>query len=239
MSIQQVQKKKRERKLLEEFRKCYPDFLVQTSSQVLGIELFEFHKKEKGERSSRIRQRESFHEQLAKCAQALFEAKYQIPLLVMLHGHGNQRSARPLELNDFADTIASLVEQHVPQIAFQDSRLDHRTLRDTPVARIVHSFTITRLRPEITGLWTFTETSWSETSFDELQQEITIKDAKLDTYLRQCSLAWLLIIVGGQSIATIVDFPRDLPQYPFQFRFERVLIYDRIKQTVVNLKRDR
>src|SRR6266498_450350 len=83
LSTKQTQKKQREKELLDEFGALYvdfpigtiveaeePDFLVQTSSQVLGIELLEFHKKEGGERSSQIRQRENFHERLAQRAQA-------------------------------------------------------------------------------------------------------------------------------------------------------------------------
>ena len=87
LSSQQVQKKQREKELLAEFGALYadfpvgtlieseePDFLIRAGSQILGIEVLEFHKKENSERNSRIRERESFHEQLAKQAQSLFEA---------------------------------------------------------------------------------------------------------------------------------------------------------------------
>lgn len=251
MSTQQLQKKQREKELLDEFRVLYtnfpsgtiieseePDFLVQTNSQVLGIELLEFHKKEDGERSSQIRQRESFHERLAERAQVLFEARYQIPLQITLHGHGRQRNANPPEFESLASCVADLVEQNIPQGLYETLNLDHRILRNTPIARVIHSFSITRLRSAATGLWVFTESSWPETSFDELQREITTKDVKVTKYLEQCSSVWLLIAVGGRYIATMADFPKDLPEHPFQFRFERVLIYNRVARNIVALARN-
>ncbi len=251
LSTKQTQKKQREKELLDDFRALYadfpigapveseePDFLVQISGQVLGIELLEFHKKEDGERSSQIRQRESFHERLAQRAQAFFEAKYQIPLQVMLHGHGHQRNVRPLEFESLASCVADLVEQHIPQIPFQTLDLDRTALRDTSISRVIHSFSITRLKTEAMGAWVFSETSWPETTFDELQQEIAIKDAKIEKYLEQCSSVWLLIVVGGRYIATMADFPKDLPQHPFQFRFERVLLYNRVTRNILSLVRD-
>jgi hypothetical protein len=251
LSSQQTQKKQREKELLDEFAALYadfpigtlveseePDFLVQTGSQVLGIELLEFHKKEDSQRSSQIRQRESFHEQLAQRAQALFEAKYQIPLQVMLHGHGHQRNARPPELELLASCVADLVEQHIPQILFQTLDLDRSALRDAPVAGVIHSFSITRLQSEAMGVWVFSEASWPETSFDELQQEIAIKDTKVEKYLEQCSSVWLLIVVGGRYIATMAEFPGNLPEHSFQFRFERVLIYNRVTRNIFALTRD-
>jgi hypothetical protein len=84
----------------------------------------------------------------------------------------------------------------------------------------------------------FSEASAPETSFDELQQEIAIKDAKVEKYLEQCSSVWLLIVVGGRYIATMADFPKDLPAHPFQFRFERVLIYNRVTLNIIALTRE-
>src|SRR3954466_7768713 len=126
LSSQQIQKKQREKELLAEFGALYadfpvgtlleseePDFLIRTGSQILGIEVLEFHKKENSERSSRIRERESFHEQLAEQAQSLYEAKHPIPLQVLFHGHGHQRNARPRDRALLATSVADLVEQHI------------------------------------------------------------------------------------------------------------------------------
>jgi hypothetical protein len=209
-----------------------------TSSQILGIEVLEYHKKENSERSSRIRERESFHEQLAEQAQSLFEAKHPIPLQVIFHGHGHQRNARPHDRELLAASVADLVRQHIPRVPFQTVDLDRITLRDTPIGRVIHSFTITKLKAEATGLWAFAETSAPETSFDKLQQEISIKDAKIEKYLERCLSVWLLIIIGGRYIATMADFPRDLAEYPFRYRFERVLIYNRVSKNIVPLLRN-
>src|SRR5262249_46897493 len=116
--------------------------------------------------------------------------------------------------------------------------LDRIVLRDTPIGRVIHSFSMTRLKSEAIGLWAFTETTAPETSFDELQQEISIKDVKIEKYLEQCSSVWLLIVVGGRYIATMADFPRDLAAHPFHFRFDRVLIYNRVTKNIVPLVRD-
>jgi hypothetical protein len=251
LSSQQIQKKQREKELLAEFGALYadfpvgtvieseePDFLIKTSSQILGIEVLEFHKKENSERSSRIRERESFHEQLAEQAQSLFEEKHPIPLQVIFHGHGHQRNVRPHDRELLATSVADLVRQYISLVSFQTVDFNRITLRDTAIGRVIHSFSITKLKADATGLWAFTETSAPETSFDELQQEISIKDAKIEKYLEQCSSVWLLIGVGGRYIATMADFPRDHAEHPFRYRFERVLIYNRVSKSIVPLVRE-
>lgn len=248
LSSQQERKKQHEKEILTEFGVHYadfplgtviaceePDFLIQTRDKIIGIEVLEFHKKEEGERSSQLRERESFHERLSEQARSLFESKYQIPLQVIFHGHGHHQSARPHELELLANCIVDLIEHHIPQAPLQEIKFDRNELSGTPVANIIHGFSTIRLKPGSTGVWAFSETSWPETTVNELQQEILIKDVKVDKYLEQCASVWLIIVVGGRYIATMADFPRDLSEHPFRFRFERVLVYNRVTQNVLTL----
>lgn len=247
---QHVRKKQREKILLTEFQALYvdfppgilieteePDFLVRTGSHTLGIEVFEFHKKEPGASSSHLRERESFHERLVQRAQSLFEDKYPIPLQVIFHGHGSQRNAKLSEFESWGAEIADLVVQHIPQALHETTYLDREVLRHTLVHHVIHSFSVTKLGFNTPGLWTFAETSSPETSLAQLQSEISIKDAKIQRYQAQCSEVWLLIIIGGRSIATMVDLPKDLVSHAFHFRFDRVLVYNRMMKTVATLEK--
>jgi hypothetical protein len=53
----------------------------------------------------------------------------------------------------------------------------------------------------------------------------------VDSYLKRCSLVWLVIAAGGRHISANVELQRDVREHCYQTRFTRVIFYDRVSQT--------
>lgn len=239
-------KKERERSLLNEFKSIYsdfpngqiieseePDFLVPTEMGITGIELVDYVRGQ-GKNGSVLRRDEKLRERIANEAKVEFEASHQVPLMVLFSWYGHRRLSKA-DVKPLAGSAAELVERCIPQETFGDLHVGREQLVGTPLEEFVPFIRITRVRTTDQSLWSSTESGWIDVFVGELQELISLKDAKIDVYLQNCASPWLMIIADRGYVSSSVALSDTVKQYPFQTRFDRVILWDRLNQSVITL----
>jgi hypothetical protein len=239
-------KKQRERSLLNEFKSIYsdfpsgqiiefeePDFLVPTEMGIIGIELVDYVRGQ-SKNGSVLRRDEKLRERIANEAKAEFEAKHQTPLMVQIHWYGHRHLSKA-DVRLLASSAAELIEKCVPPEIFDMVRVGRERLAGTPLERFVPFIHVTRVRTAEQSSWSSTESGWIEVFVEELEELISLKDAKIDAYLQNCAIPWLIIVADRGHISSSVALPDTVKQYPFQTRFDRVIFWNRLNQSVITL----
>lgn len=89
-----------------------PDFLFDTRSKLLGIEITDFVRRLKNS-SLTLRTIESLHTMVANDAKAKFESKHRIPLWTLLRWN-NRFKFRKIDVNGIASQLTALSKQIFP-----------------------------------------------------------------------------------------------------------------------------
>ncbi|MHB9026393.1 MAG: hypothetical protein ACYC7E_19815 [Armatimonadota bacterium] len=140
------------------------------------------------------------------------------------------------EQNDLVEQIVKLIAAHLPPRKFFSTiSIEYEDFAGTPLDSYLDNIVVTRAD----GCWITPDAAFISDALEALQQRIADKDQKkATTYLANCHRVWLMIVAEGESVSSMVVFPDDLPEYPFEFgRFERVLFYNRMVRRVTDLKR--
>jgi|GEM_PF-1943119 len=241
-----TQKKDRECLLLSEVANLYgdfpaevrichesPDFLVQQKDRVLGIEIVDYVRGQSREGSPK-RRNESRRQKIADTAQKEFEATNSVPLAVYfswLHG----RALAKADTERLATSAASVISTHIPADAGGSIWIDHDRLERTPLHGLVHSISIIRVTENGERLWTCVEGGFVEVQVDEIEWLIENKSKEVPKYRKHCDLVWLIIVAGGEHISSNASVTEEVLTPPYQSKFSRVLLYDRVRQKVLPL----
>ncbi len=240
-------KKVRERQFLEEFSINYPefpagkivesespDFLIEQSTKIIGVEIVDFIRgQNQGE--SAERRNEVLWQKIADEARKKFEAKFNAPLMV--HFLWNTRYIlRQSETSQLADSAVSIIEKHVLIKLFENVRVGLDELDDTLLEKVCHSITVWKVRNEKQSLWSFVSSGWTEVQTNEIQYLLDSKNDKVPEYLKSCDTVWLIIVADGRYISSNIDITSAAISNVYKTLFEHVFVYDRISKGVFPLR---
>jgi len=210
-----------------------PDFLVVNSDPLVGIEMVNYIR---GQSSSGSlgRHYEKLNEFITNAAREEFERNYKIPLMVhfnwLLHRHPGRSEAKSLAVK-----IAHLIENFIPQGVYMTTRIGQEVLEESTLGDFIASIFITRMKPTMKGSWSNIEFDFVGLQPDEIQNIISSKEAKIDSYLQKCTAAWLIIVADGTHISSNVEIHSAAVQNIYSSRFERVLFYDAVSERLIVL----
>ncbi|MGD2205655.1 MAG: hypothetical protein PVH17_02645 [Anaerolineae bacterium] len=242
-------KKARERLALTEIAKIYPDFpsgtivacerpdfLILQDRQTVGIEIVNYIRGQSDEGSD-IRRNEILWKKVSDETRTRFSETHSEPLVVNFFWYP-QRLLSKSEIEQLADSAASIVADNIPEALFAQIRVDGIQLAGTPLEKYVCAIVIMRVRNEQQSLWSSPSAGWIELLPEELEDLILSKDAKVNEYLQRCSRVWLVIVADGQHISSTAELPGEIRQHQIQSQFERILFYDRLNHRVFALASD-
>lgn len=120
----------------------------------------------------------------------------------------------------------------MPTVAAPEVVLSGHELRDTPLnGSIVYVVTQEAL-PGDDGLWANGEGGVISLVPEQVQALLAHKREKLSDYLTRCDRAWLLIVAGTTTFASMMDADERVRARAFTSGFERVYLYDCFRWSV-------
>lgn len=244
-------KKLRERLFVEHFRAAYsdfpegdifdsesPDFLIYAYDRTVGIEIVEFFRGQSSQGSAL--HQEVLRKRFTKAAQQQYVAVNNMPVLVTLSWSANRQLSKRI-VPDLAAYAARLVAQWTTQLAqdeeYGELKIGWESLQGTPLEDLLNYIKIRRF-PGAKTFWSTPEAGFIGVSASELQAIISSHDAKVDKYLEHCDSVWLLIVSEGYFMASTLSWDEDVVRHAFDFKFNRVFIYDFQDHRVQMLARD-
>jgi hypothetical protein len=241
-----MNKKTRERFFLNEVAALYscfptgaiidterPDFLILTANEVIGIEVVDYVRGQKGEGSA-DRRNEVLWQEVANKARREFESNYAIPLMV----HFSWRQGRHLKKADvprLALSAAKAIARATPRDLFEHVRIARSELQDAPLYEFVSSITVTRVRNEKQALWAPVSAGFICVSGKEIEELVASHECKAQAYLQRCAKVWLLIVADGKYISSNAELSETFQLSRSPSLFSKVLFYNRVDGTVTTL----
>jgi hypothetical protein len=247
--LQEAVKKARERAYLERFRENFadfpegevvsfehPDFLIETQSRRIGIELTEYHVREPDEGwGSPMRAREGTEDKVLRTASAQYQSKGLPTVAVHVHWNSHQVfSSRRVQ--GLAADLADLVQEHLPEPGHETAirHRHHPAWRSLP--QEMTSLSIDRRINFSRNSWTSVRGASVPTlTPPELQQIMRTKEAKVLSYRQQCREVWLLIVARGFEPSTHVDIGSEVESYRYESGFDRVFFLHHANESVAEL----
>jgi hypothetical protein len=235
--LREDRKKRQEEAYLRRFRENFagfpedtilpnehPDFLVETSRGRVGIELTEYHGRERSQgRGSPTRAREAMEDEVLRRAADQYLSKGLPPLLVHVTWHphevfGHRRTA------ELAADLADLVRENLPEPNRSVTIRGHQPAgRSLPQG--VASLTVIRRERITKGSWTSVRAAFVPTIAPlDLQEILRNKEAKVSSYRRHCREVWLLIVARGLEPSTFGDLGPEIEGHQFKSSFDRVFL---------------
>jgi hypothetical protein len=216
-----------------------PDFVLQGSDYELGIEVVRY-KKASGDSGLDYSKDESlFRNFLPKIAKKEFEKYYpENPFLVYFD---RDESHKILESNNIAQKIAvvaaqiiakSLPKENSGWITIGLGQLVGTLLEEYGISmRVSH-------HPLGHGSWNSAESGQkSEVEIDQLEGILEVKGGKVNSYLKQCNIIWLLIVADGYDFSSMVSVPDTVKQHFFHTNFYRVAFFNLFDRSIFTLNR--
>jgi hypothetical protein len=238
-----VEKKEWERRCLERVKSGYegfpagtviadeePDFLVWSSEKSCGIELVQYVRGQ-GKDGSRLRCREELHDKIVASAQKKHEARSAIALSVHVHWF-HHRELRGSDVGWVSDELSKLVSEYESLDVNESTAIEpHYT------AEVNDYITRVSVRRRSSGrnAWSNVEVGPGEADGRELQDLISLKNPKVNTYLKKCSEVWLIIVADGRRISSSGELNNRVRQMKFESEFHNVLYFDAEADSVIEL----
>lgn len=207
-----------------------PDFLVWNGEKNCGIEIVQYVRGQ-GRDGSRLRWREELHNQIVASAKLKHEARSPIVLSVHVHWF-HHRELRGSDVEWVSDELSKLVSEY-ELLAINESIAIEPDYR----AQINDFITRVSLRRRSSGrnAWSNVEVGPAEADGRELQDLISLKNVKVNTYLKKCSEVWLIIVADGQRISSSGELNNGVRQMKFESEFDNVLYFDAEAESVIEL----
>jgi hypothetical protein len=245
-STKDAAKKERERYYLERVKALYsdfpsgqiieterPDFLIASDAGVVGIDLADYIR-EQGEKGSPLRHKEKVCDEIADMAQLTFESKNDVPLQVHFHWYWH-RKPNTAERKEIANQVAELIDKHLPKEIYGRNYIDPDEEGAAFLGDFLTRVSIMRLKPDAKRSWSNVEFGFVEVEAEDLQQLISSKEKNITAYRANCVAIWLVLVADATHISSSIEFNRSISQHIFATRFDRVLVYNHLNQSVVSL----
>jgi hypothetical protein len=208
-----------------------PDFLVEQNGHILGIEIEDYIRGQTSE-GSKKRRKEIIWKKIIDKAQSEFEADCTIPVIASFSWFPHRQPQR-IDIKSLAKNIASIVANNIPSEVSSWVEVGYDELGNTPLEEFLHSIIVCRTKKR--GTWSFDEGDFTEIKIDEIEWLISSKNNKVSQYLLVCNSIWLIIVADGEYISSYADLSQEIIEHSYQAQFERVLFYDRVRQSIFQL----
>jgi hypothetical protein len=210
-----------------------PDFLVRRGCDIVGIEVTHFSS-ETWESNNRSQVQQSLRRRM------LSEAERQYSLLggPSLEVHVTFSTDHPLvrnRINEVADYLAWFVQTSYPKLGMGYTRSPWRTdLQNDGFPKEVAAISALPARSGADGDWLSSQPIWfAHVDIEAVQRVVARKESRVETYLKQCSEAWLLIVFPHLDAEIELRFPAELSPLPKPTKFARVFCVDPLRERSV------
>jgi hypothetical protein len=210
-----------------------PDFLVRRGCDIVGIEVTHFSSETwESNNESQVQQ--------SRRRRMLSEAERQYSLLggPSLEVHVTFSTDHLLvrdRVNEVADYLARFVQTSYPMLGMGYTRSPWRTdLQNDGFPVEIASISALPARSEVDAGWLTSQPIWfAHVDIDAVQHVVSKKESRVETYLKQCSEAWLLIVFPHLGAEFELRFPAELPPLSRPTRFARVFCVDPLRERSV------
>jgi hypothetical protein len=205
----------------------HPDFLLETSDAIIGIEHTRYINSDLGAK-------ESVENVALRLASQTYESKGYPPVEVRVLWNFDEKPTKRT-MHQFVDTLSEFVASHLPSPGDEVAiRYPHWAWRQVPQEII--SLTISRRRTMDSNFWVSTRGGFvAELTSADLHSIIRKKEGKVSSYRRSCTQVWLLIVANGFEPSTHCDLAPEIEGFQFETNFDRVFYLHSFAGMVVEL----
>ena len=241
-----MNKKERERAFLREVKRIdpefpsgqvvdseSPDFIIDLTPKVLGIEIVEYVRGQNSGESA-LRRREVVGQKTINRAKDEFYKSSDVPLYIIFSWYPH-RYPRQSEITELANVTVRAIQNNIPQNLFESILIPNSSFDGTPLEKFVRSIRITRVRNEGQILWSSIESGFIGAAASEIQAIISSKNEKVKQYKTKCDHTWLIIVADGWHISSTANLEEDALNYEYHSEFDRVIFYDHQEHKIKDL----
>ncbi len=239
MNAKNFKKKMRERSQFERFRQVCtalpvgrienseePDFLVHSDERILGVEVTELYRPPEAGKQP-LQEAESLQTRIVDQAQSIYEANGGPPLYVSVvfgfYERFNKKDVMALA-SRLAKFISSLSINEGDRLQLENMYED----RNYP-EEITMLF-IDRSPGHKQALWhPFGAVMVPGCAPKEIQARVDAKNKLCDVYRKKCQEIWLLIVVDGFSLSTLIDLPDETLNHTYESQFDRIFLFENFR----------
>ncbi len=209
-----------------------PDFILRRSDgSVVGIELTG-HLRDNGKR---LRGQESEEDKAVDHARRIHESR-ELPLVdvaVLWLGHYCLTSKRRKEL---APKIPDLVASSMPDEG-QYAILENTGLPDPPVPKEVRSIRIGRFHGITENHWAVLRAGYiCQISPEEVVNVLRKKEKELPAYRCNCDQVWLVIVIEGLRVSSLVELGETVGWHEYETDFDRAFLLQFFEGRAIELR---
>jgi hypothetical protein len=211
-----------------------PDFLVAHDNVIVGIELTEYIRGQRGGGGSLLRAQEETRQKIMAEAARLFSEKSGAVLNVYAHWNPNLENAlKKTDITRVAEEIAKLVLERLPSDPSERGTIDPWAEPDDLV--IDPYITLLSFQHSPVARWSSGNAGFMGTNTSDIQWIISGKDKKIYTYRKKCQEVWLVIVADGSYLSSIPVLDGVIAAHQYQSTFDRVLFCDLPHDHILNL----
>lgn len=205
----------------------HPDFLLETSNEIIGIEHTRYIRGDLGAQEN--------VENIALWLASQHYAHRGFPLVeVQVFWNFHEKPSKGT-LPQFVPMLSELVARHLPWPGDETTiRYPHWAWRQLP--REIVSLTISRRRVMQKNFWVSVRSGVvPELTPADFYEIIGKKESKLSYYRQNCAQVWLLIVANGFEPSTHCDLAPEIESFRFETNFDRVFFLHYFDGFVVEL----
>ncbi len=210
-----------------------PDFLVNITDRVIGIEITELHRAHDNQPVS-MQGREAVRNQIVQRAKALYECEGAPPIdcCVQL----KDVSYRRTDIEPLAAKIAALAKRNIPPEGTLAKCEQHDWVNREYFPEEVDYIRVALFDGLTESFFCTAGSTWAETLTPEhVRAAIETKGGKIDEYLLQCAEVWLVIVIDSATMSTWFNCVDQIKKTVFKTRFARVIVLRNFGGEVIEL----
>jgi hypothetical protein len=198
-----------------------PDFLLQSDSGMLGIEITRLYRKAApGE--SPLKEQEVLREGVMKRAKAIYEGRALPPIHVSVHFNQAFR-LRKQAVEQTAAVVAALGERLIPDTENGSTSEEYEWTNRAYFPDTIDHVMVYRMKGATHSSWSAPSVGFlPELSPAEVAQRISEKELRLSDYMKACSRVWLVLVSRGDMLSSVVDLTEAAKQATYSSGFERI-----------------
>lgn len=210
-----------------------PDFLVNTTDRVIGIEITELHRAHDNQPVP-MQGREAVRNQIVQRAKALDECEGAPPIdcCVQL----KDLSYRRTDIEPLAVKIADLAKRNIPSEGTLTKCEQYEWVNREYFPEEVDYIRVAHFDGLKESYFCTAGSTWAETLTPEtVRAALETKDGHIDEYLRQCAEVWLMLVTDSPTMSTWFNCADQVKKPVFKTRFARVILLRNFGGEVIEL----
>lgn len=198
-----------------------PDFLLQSDSGTLGIEITRLYRAATpGE--SPLKEQEVLRESVMKGAKVIYDKKALPPIHVSVHFNQAFR-LRKQTVQPTAAVVAALGERLIPDAEGGSKSEEYEWTNRAYFPDTIDLVMVHRMKGATRSSWSAPSVGFlPELSPTEVAQKISEKELRLSDYMKACSRVWLVLVSRGDMLSSVVDLTEAAKRASYSSGFERI-----------------